>query len=81
MEVTLVEQRTYIKIAVLRGRTAMECYSKLVKALGNNALQYRTVAQWVVPHDHIKQSVYGSYSDVGMGRIGASTVLSRHFTL
>ncbi|GFX36003.1 HTH_48 domain-containing protein [Trichonephila clavipes] len=37
----------YIKIAVLRGRNAMECHSELVEALGNNALPYGTVAQWV----------------------------------
>ncbi|PRD22236.1 UNVERIFIED_CONTAM: hypothetical protein NCL1_49611 [Trichonephila clavipes] len=65
MEVTRVEQRAHIKIAVLRGRNAIECHSELVEALGNNALPYRTVARWVGPHDHIKQSVYGSYSDVG----------------
>jgi hypothetical protein len=47
MEVTRVEQRAYIKIAVLRvGRNAMECHSELVEALGNNALPYRTV-RWV----------------------------------
>ncbi|GFT22058.1 HTH_48 domain-containing protein [Trichonephila clavipes] len=47
MEVTRVEQRTYIKIAVLPGRNAMECHSELVEALGNNVLPYRTVARWV----------------------------------
>ncbi|GFT67592.1 HTH_48 domain-containing protein [Trichonephila clavipes] len=44
MEVTRVEKRAYIKIAVLRGRNVMECHSELVEALGNNALPYRTVA-------------------------------------
>ncbi|GFW39399.1 HTH_48 domain-containing protein [Trichonephila clavipes] len=47
MEVTRVEQHAYIKIAVLRERNAMECLSELVKALGNNALPYRTVARWL----------------------------------
>ncbi|GFU49519.1 HTH_48 domain-containing protein [Trichonephila clavipes] len=47
MEVTRVEQRAYIKIAVLRERNAMECHSELVKALGNNSLPYRTVARWI----------------------------------
>ncbi|GFV17085.1 uncharacterized protein TNCV_3632491 [Trichonephila clavipes] len=47
MEVTLVEQRAYIKIVVLRERNAMECHSELVEALGNNALPYRTVARWI----------------------------------
>ncbi|GFU99085.1 HTH_48 domain-containing protein [Trichonephila clavipes] len=47
MEVTGVEQRAYIKIAVLRGRNAKESHSELVEALGNNPLPYRTVAQWV----------------------------------
>ena len=40
----MVEQRTYIKISVLRGRNARECHSELVEAVGNNALPYRTVA-------------------------------------
>ncbi|GFW64715.1 histone-lysine N-methyltransferase SETMAR [Trichonephila clavipes] len=47
MEVTLVEQHAYIKIAVLRGRNVMEYHSELVEALGNNTLPYRTVARWV----------------------------------
>ncbi|GFV91310.1 uncharacterized protein TNCV_898271 [Trichonephila clavipes] len=47
MEVTRVEQRAYIKIAVLRQRNAMECHSELVETLGNNALPYCTVAQWI----------------------------------
>ncbi|GFV88069.1 HTH_48 domain-containing protein [Trichonephila clavipes] len=47
MEVTRVEQRAYIKIAVLRERNAMECHSELVGALGNNALPYRTIARWI----------------------------------
>ncbi|GFX36484.1 hypothetical protein TNCV_1254571 [Trichonephila clavipes] len=34
MEVTRVEQRAYIKIAVLRERNAMEGHSELVEALG-----------------------------------------------
>ncbi|GFU14670.1 HTH_48 domain-containing protein [Trichonephila clavipes] len=42
-----VEQRAYIKIAILRGRNAMECHSELVEALGNNALPYRTVERWL----------------------------------
>ncbi|GFW49000.1 uncharacterized protein TNCV_3901981 [Trichonephila clavipes] len=47
MEVTRVEQRAYIKIAVLRERNAMECHSELLEALWNNALPYRTVARWI----------------------------------
>ncbi|GFX99676.1 HTH_48 domain-containing protein [Trichonephila clavipes] len=47
MEVTRVEQRSYIKKAVLRGRIAMECHGELVEALGNYTLPYRTVARWV----------------------------------
>ncbi|GFV52194.1 HTH_48 domain-containing protein [Trichonephila clavipes] len=52
MEVTRVEQRTYIKIAVLRGGNAMECHSELVEAFGKNALSYRTVARWVGKFQH-----------------------------
>ncbi|GFQ72527.1 HTH_48 domain-containing protein [Trichonephila clavata] len=47
MEVTRVEQRAYIRIAVLRGRNEMEYHSEFIEALGNNALSYRTVAWWV----------------------------------
>ncbi|GFY19244.1 uncharacterized protein TNCV_4226081 [Trichonephila clavipes] len=47
MEVTNVEQRAYIKIAIFQERNAMECHNKLVEALGNNALPYRTVA-WCI---------------------------------
>ncbi|GFR11510.1 HTH_48 domain-containing protein [Trichonephila clavata] len=48
MEVTRVEERAYIKIAVLRRRNEMECHSEFVEALGNNnALPYSTVARWV----------------------------------
>ncbi|KAJ4429286.1 hypothetical protein ANN_26290 [Periplaneta americana] len=47
MDVTCVEQRLYIKIAVLHGRNARECHRELVEAVGNNALPYRTVARWV----------------------------------
>ncbi|PRD32982.1 UNVERIFIED_CONTAM: hypothetical protein NCL1_18805 [Trichonephila clavipes] len=47
MDVTRVEQRAYIKIAVLRGRNVMECLSELVETLGNDTLSYRTVARWV----------------------------------
>ncbi|GFX92848.1 HTH_48 domain-containing protein [Trichonephila clavipes] len=46
MEVARVE-RTYIKIAVLGDRNAMECHNELVEALGKNALPFRTVARWV----------------------------------
>ncbi|GFX79425.1 hypothetical protein TNCV_1715751 [Trichonephila clavipes] len=45
MEVTRVEQRSYIKIAVLRGKNAMEYHNELVEALGNNAVPYRTAAR------------------------------------
>ncbi|GFT65402.1 hypothetical protein TNCV_1609321 [Trichonephila clavipes] len=45
MEITRVEQRDYIKIAVLQGRNAIECRIELAEALGNNALPYRTVGR------------------------------------
>ncbi|GFU45826.1 hypothetical protein TNCV_3068051 [Trichonephila clavipes] len=45
MEVTRVEQRDYIKIAILRERNAMECHCELVEVLGNNTLPYRTVSR------------------------------------
>ena len=45
MEVTRQEQRSYVKIAVLRGINAKECHLELTEALGNRALPYRTVAR------------------------------------
>ncbi|GFT57806.1 HTH_48 domain-containing protein [Trichonephila clavipes] len=56
MEVTRVEQRTDIKIVILRRRNAMECHSELVEALVNNALPYRTVARWVGKFQQIRVS-------------------------
>ncbi|GFQ68318.1 HTH_48 domain-containing protein [Trichonephila clavata] len=47
MEVTRVEQRAYIKIAILQGKNEMECHSEFVVANEHNALPYRTVARWV----------------------------------
>ncbi|GFV54409.1 uncharacterized protein TNCV_57601 [Trichonephila clavipes] len=52
MEVTHIQQRAYFKIAVLRGRNAMECHRELVEVLENNALPYRTVAWWLGKLQH-----------------------------
>ena len=41
--VTRQEQRSYVKIAVLRGRNVKERHSE---ALGNRVHPYRTVARW-----------------------------------
>ena len=38
MDVTRLEQRAYIKIAVLQGRNVIECHSELVEAMENNVL-------------------------------------------
>ena len=46
MEVTRQKQRSYVKIAVLRGRSAKVCHSELAEALDNRSLPYRTVARW-----------------------------------
>ncbi|PSN41316.1 hypothetical protein C0J52_20248 [Blattella germanica] len=47
MEVSRLEQRAYIKIAVLRGQNAREFHAQLLEAVGARALPYRTVARWV----------------------------------
>ncbi|PSN46144.1 hypothetical protein C0J52_22064 [Blattella germanica] len=47
MEVSRLEQRAYIKIAVLRGQNARECHAQLLEAVGARALPYRTDARWV----------------------------------
>ena len=46
MEVTRQEQRSYVKIAELRGRNEKECRPELTEALGNRVLPYRAVARW-----------------------------------
>ncbi|PSN39059.1 hypothetical protein C0J52_10099 [Blattella germanica] len=56
MEVTKVEQRSYIKIAFLRGCNARECHAELQQALGNQALPYRTVARWVAAFKQGRES-------------------------
>ena len=53
MEVTRQEQRSYVKIAVLRGRNAKECHSELTEALDNRLF-------------HTEQSIDGQlHSSVG----------------
>ncbi|GFW66005.1 transposable element Tcb2 transposase [Trichonephila clavipes] len=77
MEVTRVEQRSYIKIAVLRGENVMEYHSELVEALGNNALPYRTAARTgganlymdqraICPEENFKETARG-------GRVRSTT--------
>ncbi|GFQ82429.1 HTH_48 domain-containing protein [Trichonephila clavata] len=73
MDVTRVEQRAYIKIAVLRGRNAMECHSELVEALGNNALPYRTVARWVGKRQGLCQPVRQQVTRFTHGAANAET--------
>lgn len=44
---TKLEQRSWIKIEVARGRSTQECFQGLREACGDVALPYRTVARWV----------------------------------
>ena len=44
---TKVEQRSWIKIEVARGRSAQECFQGLREACGDAELPYRTVARWI----------------------------------
>ncbi|KAJ4452182.1 hypothetical protein ANN_03700 [Periplaneta americana] len=44
---TKLEQRSWIKIEVARGRSAQECFQRLREACGDAALPYHTVARWV----------------------------------
>ena len=46
MEVTRQERRSYVKIAVSRGRNAKAYHSQPTEVLGNRALPCRTVARW-----------------------------------
>ena len=52
MELIRQEQRSYMKIAVLRGRNAKECHSDLTEALDKRVLPYRTVARWAATFQH-----------------------------
>ncbi|GFX28396.1 transposable element Tcb2 transposase [Trichonephila clavipes] len=56
MEVTHVEQRAYMKIAVLRGSNAMECHSELVEALGHNDLPYHIAARWTARGGRVRST-------------------------
>ena len=47
MDVSRLEQRAYVKIAVLCGQNARECHAQLIEAVGDHALPYWTVARWV----------------------------------
>ena len=44
---TQLEQRSWIKIEVVRGRSTQECFQRLHKASGDGVLPYHTVARWV----------------------------------
>ncbi|KAJ4439793.1 hypothetical protein ANN_07921 [Periplaneta americana] len=45
---TKLEQRSWIKIEVTRGRSAKECFHGLHEAYADAALPYRTVEGWVI---------------------------------
>ena len=47
MDVSRLEQRLYVKIAVLRDQNAREYQAQLLEAVGDDALPYRTVAKWL----------------------------------
>ena len=47
MDMARHEQRSYIKIAVLRRRNARECQRELQESFGDNALPNRTLERWV----------------------------------
>ena len=52
MDVSQVEQHSYIKIAVFHSQNARECHAQLIEAVGDRALPYRTVARWVAAFQH-----------------------------
>ena len=45
--VSVEEQRSYIKIEYLRGKSGNEIYENLCDACGNNALSFKTVHRWL----------------------------------
>ncbi|PSN39634.1 hypothetical protein C0J52_27943 [Blattella germanica] len=54
---TKLEQRSWIKIEVARGRSTQECFQGLREACGDVALPYRTVARWVTARCHTAAAV------------------------
>ena len=44
---TKVEQRSWMKIEMERGRTMQECFEGLHEACGDATLPYHKVARWV----------------------------------
>ncbi|GFX18392.1 uncharacterized protein TNCV_4306931 [Trichonephila clavipes] len=62
----------------------MECHSKLVEPLGNNAIPFHTVARWVGKFEQGRVSTNDeqrSRRPVSVQKIGAPIVLSQNFTL
>ncbi|KAJ4441341.1 hypothetical protein ANN_11196 [Periplaneta americana] len=47
MNVSRLEQRAYVKIAVLRSQNARECHAQLVEASAGRGMLYRIVPRWV----------------------------------
>ena len=44
---TKLEQRSWIKIEMARGRSTQECFQRLREVCDEAALPFRTVARWV----------------------------------
>ena len=47
MDISKVEQRSYVKISFLQGRNARECHAELWEALNDRELPYRTAERWM----------------------------------
>ena len=45
--VSVEEQRSYIKIEYLRGKSGKEIHEHLCEACGNNVLSFKTVYRWL----------------------------------
>ncbi|KAJ4430699.1 hypothetical protein ANN_19290 [Periplaneta americana] len=70
---TKLEQRSWIKIEVTRGRSAQECFQGLREACGDAALPYRTVAQWVKAFRKGRDAVQDNLH-IGRPRMEGNTV-------
>ncbi|KAJ4446310.1 hypothetical protein ANN_13005 [Periplaneta americana] len=51
IEVNKVEQRSYVKISIVRGRNARQCHSELLAALGDSALKHSPYSPDLSPCD------------------------------
>ena len=62
------EQRAYIEIEYLRGKTGMEIYENLHEACGKPSVSLKTVCRWLECFSEGKRTFQTSHSATGLFR-------------